>query len=428
MNPLRSSLLSLGLVLSASFASAQTYQTQRVKFSNLGTFTQQQLEDVAAIHTGTSVTAATLGAAAQRLVNTGYFDDVGATITGTLSAATVKIELKPTPLDHMLHVGFTNLVWLTPEEIHAAILARVPLFNDFLIDNSPHLDDLKLALTAALTAKSITTQIHCADYEPTLQHPRREIACGAVRPQLRIVNVKLAGVTPALVPLVQKSVNATARTAYNMGPATVTTADRILAPLLDAGYAAATLSDVTPTLSPLDNGTIPVVFSARLQAGEIYKVSAITFVGTDLLTPQSFVSTAKLRAGDIASRAALLETLRPLDAAYRNKGYMDVVINSNPTPDDASHQIAYNVTVTPGEIYRVHDITANNLDPAARADFDRGFRLKPGDAYNADYVSGFLQNNSALRALENYSAAFKSYADPNTHTVDVVITFIRAAK
>jgi outer membrane protein insertion porin family len=90
--------------------------------------------------------------------------------------------------------------------------------------------------------------------------------------------------------------------------------------------------------------------------------------------------------------------------------------------------MAYTVTVTPGEIYRIHEVTASNLDPAARADFDRGFLMKAGEIYNPEYVAQFLKNNTALRALEGYSASFKAYADPNNHTVDLVITFLRAGR
>jgi outer membrane protein insertion porin family len=72
-------------------------------------------------------------------------------------------------------------------------------------------------------------------------------------------------------------------------------------------------------------------------------------------------------------------------------------------------------------------VTANNLDPAARADFNRGFLMKAGDLYNPEYLAGFLKNNTALRALDGYSFTFKAYADPNTHTVDLVLTFFRGA-
>lgn len=105
---------------------------------------------------------------------------------------------------------------------------------------------------------------------------------------------------------------------------------------------------------------------------------------------------------------------------------MDVVAEAAPTADPTTHQVAYTVSVKPGEQYRVHEVTVNNLDPAARADFDRGFLMKTGEIFNPEYIRSFLKMNTALRALEGYTATHKAYADPNTHTVDLVLTFFRA--
>ncbi len=404
---------------------AQTYTAARVHFSSLGTFTQQQLEDAAGVHAGTTLTATELGAAAQRLVDTGYFDEMSATVEGKVTAVTVEFDDKPTPLEHMMHVGFENFIWLTHDEIDAAIRAKVPLFNDYLLDNSPHEPELKTALAAALAAKSIVAEVSCEDFESTLRHPRREIGCRIVKPSIRVANIKLGGVTPTLVPLIQKSVNATARTAYTEGPANETTEDRILAPLLDAGYIEAKLTESTPVPSAAVDNTVPVVLAAQLVPGEVFHVSAIHFAGNEFLSAEAFASTAKLHPGDIASRHDLLETLSPLDMAYRRKAYMDVIIHATPTLDAANHQVAYTVTVEPGEQYKIHEVTANNLDAAAKVDFDRGFLLKPGDLYNPEYVSTFLKQNTALLHLAGYSAGFRSYADPNTHTVDLVINFVK---
>jgi outer membrane protein insertion porin family len=107
---------------------------------------------------------------------------------------------------------------------------------------------------------------------------------------------------------------------------------------------------------------------------------------------------------------------------------MDVIVKATPTADSATHQVAYAVSVMPGEQYRIHELTANNLSDAARTDFDRGFLMKAGELYNPEYATKFLKNNTALRALEGYSASFKAYADTNTHTVDLVITFFRGGR
>jgi len=198
--------------------------------------------------------------------------------------------------------------------------------------------------------------------------------------------------------------------------------DRILAPLRDAGYIQATLSGVTLTPA-LTGDNASVVLSATLAAGDIYRVSDIKFAGSPLLSAESFASSEKLHRGDVASNARLLETLAPLDAAYRRQGYMDVVVLAKPTLDAASHQVEYTVSVKPGEQYHVHEVTTHNLDPAALADFNRGFTMIRGELFNPEYANNFLLKNTALKALQGYSGSWKAYADPASHTVDLVITF-----
>jgi len=324
----------------------------------------------------------------------------------------------------MLHVGFENFVWLTHTEMEDALHAKSPLFLDYLPENSPLADAFNEALTAALTTRGIAAHVAHDTVEPTMLRPERSLEFRISAPSIRVANVKLAGVSTDLVPLIQKSVNSAARTPYDDGLAGVTTADRILAPLFDAGYIQASLSDITlaPTVSG-DSATI--VLSATLTPGNIYHVSTLSFAGTSLLSADAFAASAKLHTGDIASRAQLFETLTPLDAAYRRQGYMDVIVEAAPTPDSATHQVAYTVTVKPGEQYRIHGVTANNLDPAAKADFDRYFLQKQGELFNPEYVSGFLKGNTALGTLLPYTAAWKAYADPTTHTVDLVLDFMR---
>jgi len=214
-----------------------------------------------------------------------------------------------------------------------------------------------------------------------------------------------------------------ARIPYNEGLAGHTTEDAILAPLLDAGYIQATLSKIALAPAVTADGA-SVILSATLIPGEVYRVSGISFAGSPLLSAEEFAATEKLHPGDVASRDKLFETLTPLDTAYRRQGYMDVVVQAAPAIDAGAHQVGYTVSVRPGEQYRIHQVTTNNLDPAGQADFDRGFLMKTGELYNPEYVKNFLKNNTALQALAGYTASYKAYADPNTHTVDLVMNFL----
>jgi outer membrane protein assembly factor BamA len=414
-------------LLAAAMPATAQYTAKKIIFNNPGPYTQSQLETATGMHADTPFSSDSLGDAAQRLIDSGYFDNVAPTVDGITNAAVVHFDLKPFDRAQMLHVGFENFVWLTHTEIEDAVHAKSPLFADYLPESSPLQDVVNAALTEALAAKGITAVVTHDTVEPTMLQPERVLQFRVANPSVRVANVKLGGVTPDLVPLIQKSVNSTARTAYNEGLGGQSTQDRILAPLLDAGYIQASLSGLTRTPSDIADGAASIVLSATLSPGDIFHVSGITYASTPLLSADSFAGSQKLHPGDVAARKALFETLAPLDAAYRNQGYVDVIVKATPTPDTTTHQVAYIVTVVPGEQYRMHEITANNLDPEARKDFDRGFLLKPGDLYNPDYVTTFLKKNTALQALLGYSASFKAYADPNTHTVDLVLTYFRMA-
>ena len=414
------------LALTVPATAEQMYTATKIVFNHPGSYTQEQLEAAAGMHSGTKFTVTDLSAAAQRLADTGFFESVGPSLEVRGSAATVLFDIKLIERAQMLPAGFENFVWLSHAEIEDALHAKSPLFQDYLAENSPLEEVFDAALTDALAAKGIPAKVVHETVEPTMLRPERSIEFRITMPAIRVANVKLDGVPPELGPMIQKSINAAAHFPYNEGLAGLTTEDRILAPLRDAGYIQASLSNVTlaPTLT---GDAASVALAARLNAGDIYRVAGIAFAGTPLLTAESFAASQKLHAGDIAARGPLVETLAPLDAAYRRQGYMDVSVRAVPTVDAAAHQVAYTVTVDPGEQYRVHEVTANGLDPAAQADFNRGFLMKTGALYNPEYVSGFLKNNTALMALADYSAVFKAYAYPSTHTVDLVLTFVRGS-
>jgi outer membrane protein assembly factor BamA len=418
----------LALILAVAAAPAlfaQSYKAAKVVFKGADMYPQAVLEDIAKIHPGTTFTSADLNDAAQHLIDTGFFEEVGGTIgPSRVDAATVIFTTKPVPISDMIHLGFENFVWLAPEELQAALHKRSPLYSGYIQEAGPLADGFNAALTEALAAKGIIARVAHETYEPSMLRPERVLEYRILSPRVRVENVKLGGVSSALAPLLQKSVNNAAKFSYNSGLAGQSTADAILSPLFDGGYVKAALSSVsvTPTTSA---DSASVLVSGTLTAGEIYHVAILNFAGAPLFSADEFAKNAKLHAGNVASREMLLETLEPLDSAYRRQGYMDVVIKTDPMFDDAAHTVIYNVSVVPGEQYRVSQVTAENLDPVALADFNKIFRETKGELYNPEYIKGFLKSNNSVKSLEPYVANYKAYADPNTHTVDLVLTFDR---
>jgi len=424
--------LTVSFLLAVSFCAqsqtppaSQKYTAGKISFNHLGDFTQQQLEDTAGLHVGSSFTADDLTQAAQKLADSGFFDNVGITLDGPFKSITVLFDITPIDHSHLLPVGFENFIWLTPDEVIAIVHSQATLFSGHLPENPAIENSIATALAQALIAKGVANAaVEHETIEPTLQHPLRALEFRVAVPRPVIANIKLAGVTANLVPFIQKSVNTTAKTRYNAGLSGALTSENILEPLLDAGYIEAALTGVNVTSGTPDARTIPVIFSATLVPGEIYKVSALTFAGTPLFSAEAFAATAKLHPGDITSRHALVETFAPLDRAYRMQGYMDVIIDGSPKLDTAAHTVAYNVTVTPGEPYHFQTATAHGLNAANQAAFDAAFARRAGQLYTPDFISFTLNSDPQLRPLVQALKDFKAIADPNTHTVDIVLIFV----
>lgn len=408
--------LAIGVLMLAGVPAMGQWTFGKATYKNAGPYRQAELDSVLGLHKGEKVSIEGLQAAAQRIQDTGYFNDVGVGTAGQSGALELVLTLDPLPDSRMTVAGFENFVWLTPEELQAAVHKAAPLFHGRLPDTGHDAEGIQKALTEALAAKGQQATVTYETIEPTTEQPLRAVEFRVGPPRVVVSNVKLQGVSTAMAPAVQAAAKKVIGWAYNAGLAGDTTEGRLLAPYFDAGYLEAKLTGVRNNVAATASGAVGVEVVAAVEEGAVYRVGSIEFAGTDV-APAALLAEPKLKAGDVASRKLLLETLLPIDTAYRKLGYMDVVVDAGPKLDQAAHTVAYKVTVVPGEQYRVAEVKVSGLDPAAQAEFDRGWLMREGTLYNVEYVKGFLKNNTALRALGKYTFAYRAEADPQKHTV-----------
>jgi outer membrane protein insertion porin family len=415
-------LLAAALLLGGCGWAQAQYVVKAVVFSDKGSYRQEDLETLAGVHAGQALTTEQLGAAAGRLSDSGFFDQVSATVDGILKSVSVVFKVKPVSQAEWLHASFENFVWFTPDELNAAIHAQIPLFGGALPVAGPVVDAAEAALRQALAARGISGDVTHVNLEPRFGHPQRYMQFVVTKHAVVLRSAELTGVSAGLQAAMQKQARTLAGKRYSEGTAGDTTADALLAPYLDAGYVDAKLTGMERTVAEVA-GRTEVSVKAAVNEGAVYRLASIAYSGSEVYSSADFARGNKLHADDPISRKLLRETLMPIDEAYRNRGYMDAVADVTGTRDEATHHIAYVVTVTPGEVYHVGHVYPLGLSAAAQADFDRGWKLKPGDVYSPGYVATFLKQNTALQALNGYSASFKASADPETHLVDVTIQF-----
>jgi outer membrane protein assembly factor BamA len=410
------------LCLTASSALAQ-YTVKEMIFKNAAPYADTDLEATCGLKPGATFTTADLQVDAQHLIDTGAFDDVQVALNGPFKAITVTFTLKPYADAQLLQTGFENFVWWQPQQLTAAIHAKVPLFHGFLPEAGNMQDAVTTALQQLLAEKSIPATISHTVIEPSLHHPNRIVEYKIDKPSIRLSAVQITGISPAFQPMVDKITSSAIGKPYSEGLADLNLADQILIPYQALGYLDAALTHFDRT-SSTSADHIDVAISATIHEGVPYRISKIEWPGSDIMTSSAFDAASKLHPEDIASRKALDASLKNLSVAYLSKGYMDAAITTSSTIDTATQHVAYTISVVPGQQYHLHSINTLNLSPNQRKDFDSAWKLQPGDLYNAEYVSTFLTQNTAIQSLTGYSATYKAIADPDSHLVDLTLNFV----
>jgi outer membrane protein assembly factor BamA len=413
------------LVLSTSlcaFAKGAQYPVAKVTITGGAPYSDAEILSIAALKPGDVLTLETLAGPAQRLLDTGMFDSAEMEMIGS-GSRTAHLSLKPVPMDKLLPTSFENFVWWTPQELAEAIRAKVPLYRGACSDAGNLPDLVQAVLEQLLAEKGVQATTSHTIVEPTTEQPRRVVNFRIESPHIGVASVNVSGAPPELATAMQQISQRAMRMGFNEGLSGMTTEQVLLLPALDAGYLTAGLVDVQRAVARTSAG-IGVAYSARLVAGEPYKVAGITWEATPVYSGAEFSKDAALHAGDLASAKPLRGTEAKIIAAYRAQGYIDAYVTPSPKLDGAAHTVSYALQVVPGEVYRLKSVTPLNLTPAAQQDFETAWRMKPNDVYNEAYVSNFITNNSALKHLSVYSASFKAVGDPETHLVDLTIMFV----
>ncbi len=411
---------------STCLTSAQAqYTVGKVVFNGAPATQQQALEDTVQLHRGQAFSTPDLQAAAQRLSDTGAFDDVQVTLKGAVKAIDVLFTLKPLPAGSTLLTSFDNFFWFTPAELEAGLRQRVPLFGPTLPEAGNLIDATQAALEDILRQRSISAKVNHDVSEPSAERQARVLTFAVSNPRIVVATVHLDGISPEFAADSRLRADRVAGTLLNDGLEHRTTSDRLLLPYLNAGYVTAHIADrkLTPIATSPDKITLEL--SGTVVPGPKLTVANLTWPGSPELSTAAFASTASLKPGEPASLIGLEKTTEMLAAPYRKEGYADVVVRTTSAIDTSANTISYSFAVEPGEQYRIRSIKVVGLSAEQQADYDRAFAMKAGDPFNPDYILNFFGEKSSIDSLKHDTASYRAERDPAAHLVDVTITVVR---
>lgn len=419
------SLLCIPALLFAFTVSANAqYTVKQIVFDGQTPYTQAELEAASGLKPGQAVGNESLQAAAQKLVDSGAFEDLQATLDGPMKAVNVIFKVKPVDPGKLLHISYANFVWWTPEELKAEISRRVPLTGETVPEAGTLQSSVQAALEAMLQEKGMAgAKVDEQVLEPSPGVPYRVAAYRVAQPAIVFGALTVQGASAAMQPSVQKLTSALAGRPYSTTVGGRDIADTLLTVYRDAGYMAAKMSPVERSFT--GTGPVQVALTTTVTEGEVYKLGSVSWAGSPWMTQEQFLAGAKLQTGAPVSQKSLNTAMNAIQNVYRQHGYLDVTVNAVPALDEATHTANMKVEVVPGEVYHLEVAKVTGLNAGQQSVWDKDWSMKPGDVFDAGAVTAFLKTHIASPPFEGYSSAFKQTVDPTAKTVVLEVSFTK---
>ena len=341
----------------------------------------------------------TIDAAAQRMLDSGIFKQVGYRTRTVGNKVTVTFQLEeagggdsPVILD--------NFIWFTEEQLMDAVRREVPLFSGRV----PNMGKMPEAITRALQQLLNEQKI-----SGTVEYVASQDLSGRMLGHMFSVSgVKMPICTvrfPGAKNLPESKLSAIAQELFNTDYSSELVRGfsglKLIAAYREVGQLRAKFAPPSGKLDPRcqNNG---VVVTLPVDEGLIYSWAGIDWTGVNALTPDQLNSALGVKSGEIANGVKFDRGLTDAEKAYGRQGYIEARLKPKPEFDDNARKVSYKIDVIEGPQYRMGGLTFRNLaERDARALRDV-WRMKRGDIFDQGYIDEYFKHGAG-RALMRLS-------------------------
>jgi outer membrane protein assembly factor BamA len=404
-------------------ASSQTRVLREISFTGAPAYSQAELLAFTGLKPGGSVSQQQVDDAAQRLNDTGLFEEVN--FSGNDRG--IVYSLKPAPATAMLPARFGNFVWWQDDEIERTLKAHVALYRG---DAVPTAGNLRESVSKALTAMLVDKGLAGATVASRLSSSRPGGPLDHIKfvidsPAVVIHSLSLVDASPGMQPKLARVIQDVAGQQWDEGASYGNIESRVGDVYHNQGYLDVAVSKQEHSSPVVTAKDVELDVTSTLSEGAQYHVTQIAWPGSEVLSTADFNSKAKLKPGDPDSPMALRESLNTITSAYGTKGYLDAKVLAPPVIDRTAHQVAYSISVVPGPQYHFKSVRWPSVSAEQAKEFDAAWKMLPGDVYDDSYLGRFFVQSTSL-AKQGYkmNAVFKR--DPVALTVELSVTFSKA--
>jgi len=402
------------LCASTTRLSSQSNASPAITFKGASNYSQAELLTFTGLKPG-SATQQQMNDAAQRLNDTGLFDEVN------FAGNDRKIVFTLKPARATLLARFSNFIWWQDDELNRNIKARIPLYRASAVPVGGNMED---AICAAL--KAMLEEKGIVGATISLMPQGKHLVFSIDSPSVRIRSLTLNGASPAMQPKIAHVLHEMAGQPWDKDETFKDISVRVGDDYRNDGYREFALVNEAHSAPTITANGIELELTAAINEGPQYHVSHFDWAGSEVLSPADLKKIATLKVGDLDSAYFLQESLQLIAKAYQTKGFMLAMASAPPVVDPATHQVSYTLSVVAGPLYLFNSVRFVGVSDELGKQLSAAWQMKPGDVYDGTYARKFITQNPAL-LKQGYRPIPQPKIDSVVHTVDITMSYLKAA-
>lgn len=405
-------------VLAQQPAPETKWKLVKVNFIGLQTRPPEEMTAASGLRIGQLIDVAGIRAASQKLSDTELFKKVSVRYQYTGDTIEVTFTVEEAKAGKALCI-FDNFIWVTDEELHAAIKRDLPDFDGKVEQNDFTLDRLKQSLTQLLKERKVVGEV-VAERNISIDSGETYYTFKVNAPNLKVCTVQFAGLKANLKKELAEAVQPHLNVEYARSESNAFMRVALLPIFQQNGYLKAKFAGIQarPAAS-VDCKSAGVLLTLPIEEGLQYRWDKALWVGNQAFSTKELDSLLIIKSGAVASSDKIAESFAMVRGIFGTKGYITAQLKPQPVFDDAQQRVTYQVAVSEGPQYRMGQLILNGV-PENEVQRLRGrWKLKPGEILNTARLAEFV--TELRKEQSNRDVETKFNLDKEKLTVDIEI-------
>ena len=398
-------------------------------------FPESAIAAATGLQMGTAVNDDDFKKAARRLGDMGVFTEIAYTFS--YSSAGTKLELHVSDADKFLPAHFEDFVWFSDAELLKRIKEHAPLFDGELPMFGRLADQVSDVLQAMLVENSIPGHVEYLRVGKP-DGPVESINFHVTDVLIQVRHIEFTGAAASEVPALEEAGEKLPDHEYSRSRLNLLVQKQLLPVYYARGYLKASFGEPQPKVvklpaaetedGPRNQTVVDVTFAVT--PGEQYKLKSLEWSGNREFPTETLQKMVRAEPGQPANTIRLSDNLKDIQKLYGSRGFMTTTIKPDAEFDDAAGTVVLRLEVKEGAVYHMGELEFRGLDNSLTAKLRAAWKIRPGEVYDATYLSEYLPAAQKLLPVNlDWEVAPHVTANVRDKTVDVDLIYsVKAPK